>query len=654
MICLTATAILAVAVPDPEPEEISLLNFLVVPVFLCTLFLDMRSTNLLLCLGVLGMALFAAIVAPMGLSLIELLTGTYGFIVTVSSLMLLAAHHRDRLEKDRQETLHESAANLAAAQRIARLGSWQLDLANLNDMNANPLRWSDEVFRIFGYEPGQIEVSNENFFRAVHPDDREKIGAAVATAVVGQGNYSIDHRIILPDGSERIVHEQSDIVYGERTGRPIKMVGTVQDITEQYRAALALQRYTQRLQTMREIDRAILAAQSPDAVAGAALPRLRHLVPCQRASVVLFDQKNNTCQVIAVDADREFGLPLGTVLPIEQVIPPMMRLQGGVHVVDDLSATPKRPQAADRMLAEGTRSLLSAAMIVEGNWIGALTLFSARVAAFDTEHRDIAGEVADQLAIATHNVRLEQELAHYAGELEQRVRERTAQIEAANHELESFSYSVSHDLRAPLRAISGFAAALVEDFRSALSDTARQYLDRIQAGTQRMNQLVDDLLKLSRVTRKAMTHESVDLAALARGVISDLQKVEPDRLVEVVISDQIQARGDSGLLGLALENLLGNAWKFTSNQPRARIEFSVLRTAGGQQIYYVRDDGAGFETAYAEKMFGPFQRFHSASEFPGTGIGLATVQRVIRRHGGWIWAESAVNRGATFYFTLEP
>ena len=236
-------------------------------------------------------------------------------------------------------------------------------------------------------------------------------------------------------------------------------------------------------------------------------------------------------------------------------------------------------------------------------------------------------------------------------ELEQRVINRTQELHAANKELEAFSYSVSHDLRAPLRSIDGFSQALLEDYAATLDQQGREFLQRIRVNSQRMAQLIDDLLNLSRMTRCDIQRGPVDMSAIAFAIASELQRTSPDRQAEWFIAPSVIANGDARLLRVVLENLLGNAWKFTSKQERAAIEVGVMpheRTTA----FYVRDNGAGFDMAYAGKLFGAFQRVHEATEFEGTGIGLATVQRIIHRHGGRVWAESAVDRGATFYFTL--
>lgn len=232
--------------------------------------------------------------------------------------------------------------------------------------------------------------------------------------------------------------------------------------------------------------------------------------------------------------------------------------------------------------------------------------------------------------------------------------ERSNELEAANHELESFAYSVSHDLRAPLRGIDGFSQALLEDYGEDLDERGRRYLAYVRESAQEMGRLIDDLLSLSRVNRGDLQHEEVDLTALAHRIAGRLGREEADRKVDWLIDDELIVHGDRRLLGIFLENLLGNAWKFSAGRECARIELGT-HSNGDETIYYVRDNGAGFDMRYVDKLFGPFQRLHTANEFEGTGIGLATAQRIVHRHGGRIWAEGAVDRGATFSFTmLEP
>ena len=237
-------------------------------------------------------------------------------------------------------------------------------------------------------------------------------------------------------------------------------------------------------------------------------------------------------------------------------------------------------------------------------------------------------------------------------ELEGRVQQRTAQLEGTNKELEAFCYSVSHDLRAPLRTIRGFSEVLMEQYQPQLDARGQDYLRRTCDAGLQMDKLIEDLLKLSRVSRSEIQHADINLSAIAQDIAADLAKGEPGRKVEFAISPGVSANGDERLLRLVIDNLLRNAWKFTRKQPEARIEFG--RSNGESSPFFVRDNGVGFDMAYSSKLFGVFQRLHSAAEFAGSGVGLAIVQRVITRHGGRVWAEAKVNSGATFYFTLPP
>ena len=260
--------------------------------------------------------------------------------------------------------------------------------------------------------------------------------------------------------------------------------------------------------------------------------------------------------------------------------------------------------------------------------------------------------LASHVSVALVNARLFETVQRYAAELEQRVQERTAQLELANRELEAFAYSVSHDLRAPLRAMDGFSQALEEDCGDQIDATGQGYIRRIRNAAQRMSDLIDGLLQLSRITRGELNYERVNLSALATEIAIELEHAHPQRKFEWQITPGLYAWGDRRMLRAALENLLDNAVKFTIYRECARIEFGRAQSAGEQAILYIRDNGAGFDMAYADKLFGAFQRLHTAGEFPGSGIGLATVQRIIHRHRGRIWAEGQVDHGATFWFTL--
>jgi PAS domain S-box-containing protein len=270
------------------------------------------------------------------------------------------------------------------------------------------------------------------------------------------------------------------------------------------------------------------------------------------------------------------------------------------------------------------------------------------------ENGKYAGSMA-MITDITQRREAEEQVRRLNAELERRIAERTAQLEFSNRELEAFAYSVAHDLRAPLRSISNFTLALSEDCADKLDATGLDYLQRIRGSSQRMSDLIDGILALSRVNRTEFVESDVNLSGLSRAISEQLQRWQPERTVRFQLQDGLVDRGDSQLLRLVLENLMGNAWKFTRERPVAEIEFGTLPDTGTGRVYFVRDNGAGFDMEYQKKLFGVFQRLHTQQEFEGNGVGLATVQRIIRRHGGRVWGEGRVGQGAAFYFTLhEP
>jgi signal transduction histidine kinase len=328
-----------------------------------------------------------------------------------------------------------------------------------------------------------------------------------------------------------------------------------------------------------------------------------------------------------------------------------------LNILDDFDAEKSRMEGAQRAvlnILEDSVGEKEQSQAAQRSMLNILDDFSEEKGRLEETQRAVLN-ILDDFEMEKNKVELANQ--QLGKEIEERKRVETQvqgvniELVAANKELEAFSYSVSHDLRAPLRSIDGFSMALLEDYADKLDEGGRDCLHRVRAATQRMGTLIDDMLNLSRMTRMDMRLESADLGAIARSVAVELQKVQPERRVEFRIEEGLEAFVDSHLITIAFENLLGNAWKFTSKRDSACIEFGGTQ-CDGKLTYYVRDNGAGFDPAYADRLFGAFQRLHDKNEFPGTGVGLATVQRVIHRHGGRIWAESAVERGATFYFTL--
>jgi len=281
------------------------------------------------------------------------------------------------------------------------------------------------------------------------------------------------------------------------------------------------------------------------------------------------------------------------------------------------------------------------------------SVVAGRAAVADEKHLDMAAEfLAEILSPFEMMLRGYRETNSQLLAANQELLEAKVAAESAHHELEAFSYSVAHDLRSPLRSLDGFGQILLEDYAEKLDDDGRHYLKYIRESAQQMALLIDDLLKLSRVTRGEFQREQIDLTGIARAVAARLRKTQPARRVDFAIADGLVDKGDARLLAIALENLIGNAWKYSCKRVDARIEVGAT-VSRGRRAYFVRDNGAGFDMEYADKLFGVFQRLHSDKEFEGTGIGLATVQRIIRRHGGDIWADAKVDQGATFLFTLS-
>jgi len=429
-----------------------------------------------------------------------------------------------------------------------------------------------------------------------------------------------------------------------RAGRSAR-VAAVAQLDE---AQEALARHNQRLRILHAIDRAIVAGDSPDAIAGATIQPLRELIDVPRAIVNMFDLAKGEVEWLAAAGRRRTHIGPGVRYSI-RLMGDVEALAKGEPQIIDTHSLPAGPDK-EALLASGVERYMAVPMIAGGELIGAIS-FGGPPGPFPRDRVGIAMEVATQLAIVIMQARLRERVARQAQELELRVRARTKDLEAAIRELESFSYSVSHDLRAPLRSIDGFSQILLEEYHEKLDDDGKKHLARIRASAQRMGELIDDLLELARVSRAELRREPVSLSDIAHELVSELRNGERGRAVRCEIQDGLVAKADPRLMRVVLANLLGNAWKFTSKVPQASIAFGA-EPRSGNSAYFVRDNGAGFDAAYIDKLFQPFQRLHGESEFPGTGIGLATVQRIVHRHGGRAWAEGSVNGGATFFFTL--
>ena len=422
----------------------------------------------------------------------------------------------------------------------------------------------------------------------------------------------------------------------------------VKAFSELDQAEAALVTHRERLRILHAIDRAVAAAESPEKIAGAVIQPLRELLGVPRAIVNMFDFAKGEVEWLAAAGRHRAHVGPGVRYSL-QLMGDVEALRRGDPQIIDTHKLPPGPEV-DALLASGVELYMAVPMIAGGELIGAIS-FGGPPGPFPREQVSIAMEVATQLAIAMMQARLYERVSRQAQQLESRVRERTRELVTANKELEAFSYSVSHDLRGPLRGIDGFSQLLLSEYRDKLDDNGQKYLGRIRASAQHMGELIDDLLLLAQVSRSELRREQVNISDIARAAVAELRSSEPGRSVSCEIQDRLTGEADRRLMRVMLDNLLGNAWKFTSKTQEPRIEVGAERREG-ILAYFVRDNGAGFDMAYAEKLFHPFQRLHRDSEFTGTGIGLATVHRIVARHGGRVWPQSRVDGGATFFFTL--
>ena len=412
------------------------------------------------------------------------------------------------------------------------------------------------------------------------------------------------------------------------------------------RLEAVLTRHEERLRILREIDRAIVGGQKPQAIAAAVIQPLRKLLGVPRAIVNRFDLAKGEVEWIAAAGRRQTHEGPGVRYSIA-LMGDVEKLHRGESQVIDVHALPPGPEVA-ALLASGVHVYMVVPMIAGGELIGALS-YGGEARDFPDEQVGTAREVATQLAIAINQAQLLERVSQHAAILEERVRERTAQLEAANRELESFSYSVSHDLRAPLRAVDGYARMLQEDYGPRLDDEARRLLGVVRSSSQQMGRLIDDLLAFSRLGRQPVSKTTVNMTALARAALDEL--ANENARAEVSIEELPAAHGDPSLLKQVWLNLVGNALKYSAKSPRPRVAIAG-RVDGAAIEYWVRDNGVGFDMHYVDKLFRVFQRLHRPEDFEGTGVGLAIVQRVVERHGGRAWAESAPGEGACFHFSL--
>ena len=542
-----------------------------------------------------------------------------------------------RLE-DRTRALQESEQRFKQLVDVAQEGIWVADDRGI--ITYVNKRLAD----LLGYGNGNL------LGRPVYDflEAESRPGAQRALSGRAQPVQSQDLRFRRRDGTQLWGLVTSSPILA-KDGALVGTVGMVTDITERKRTEEQLRRSADRLTMLHDMDQAILAAQSPAEVGRAALGRMRRMVPCHRCTVILFDFERGQAELIA---GYSSGAQMNaTPLPMDELSPAEVLQRGSVRYIEDLAAREDLPPLLRQLQAEGLRSILSAPLMVEGEVIGEINLASSTPGAYESEHRDIALEVAAPLAIAIQHARLRQELARQTGELERRLGERNAALRSATAEIETLLYSVSQDVRAPLRQLIGFSRLLLDDHGGELEPGALHYAERINHAAGQMATVIDDLIGLSRIGRQDLLRREVGLTTLVEDVVGQLRASSDGRAVEWDIEELPAVECDPALTKMAITHLLTNALKFTRPRERATIRIRALEV-DGQAGFSVEDNGVGFKMAHAGKLFGMFQRLHRPDEFEGNGAGLAIVQRIAHRHGGRVWAESEPEAGATFYFTL--
>lgn len=582
---------------------------------------------------------------------------------------------RDREEQFRA-TVEQAAVGVA---HVAPDGRWLLVNQKLCDL----------------VEYSRSELLERTFQDITHPDDLAADLALVHQLLRGEiSSYSIEKRYISASGLPIWIDLSVSIVR-EETGEPKYFISVIQDINHRKQLEVALRQSIQRLENLYELDRAILAAQSPQHTTQRALERLSQLLPCSRLSVVVFDLEHQQATILATYSDRDTQIQAGTSICLQPFTKAIAQLrQGEIYQGLEIETLPLSEPLVQAFQAEELSCFVGFPLIAKGELIGALNLWGISITSLSAEQMAIAQEVATQLAIALQQYRLQQQLLNYTSELEQHVAERTAKLQDINAELESFSYTVSHDLRAPLRAMQGFANALQEDCAQQLGELGQNYSQRIVAAAQRMDKMIQDLLAYSRISRAELHLQPVSLEWVIAEVLAQLNSEIEDTQAQITVgakglSPLPKVLGHRSTLIQIVGNLLSNALKFVPNpvQPQVQIWVEEVERRGedrgesvtsAQQILapydrtqenlllpqkdsisstkwirlWVEDNGIGIKSEYQERIFKVFERLHGQETYPGSGIGLAIVRKGMERMGGYSGVESSMGQGSRFWLEV--
>jgi PAS domain S-box-containing protein len=650
----------------------------------------------------------------------------------MSTLQIFAVRAAAELERlEGEVALRSSEEHLRLALNASNVGTWDWDIAS------GKVTWSQNIEKIFKLAPGAFKGGYDDYFDLIHPQDTTHVQTAIDEALKGLRPYSVEHRIKNNSHTgqgECWMYCQGE-VQRDTTGKPIRMLGTISDISERKNAELEIKASQKMLQLVldsipsrvywKDLDFKYLGCnklfaedagiQSVQQIIGktdydmawrehadhyraddqkvmrSGVPKLRNeetqirngkTVWLETSKLPLTDLNGNIMGLLGTYTDisvRKQALEdkrrsdQRLMLHFKQTPLAVVEWNTEMEIVEWNRAAERifgysrdeaiGRQVVDLIIPQESRNQVNrvadALIHTQGgdrNTNKNITKDGRTIICewYNTPLVDDSGHVIGVASAAmdiTERINTEHELAQYREHLEELVTQRTDELTRVNKELEAFSYSVSHDLRAPLRSIDGFSQILLEDYIDKLDEQGKDYLHRVRNGAQRMAQLIDDMLKLSRLTRSSLNCETVNLSEISNEIVAAMQKESPRRDVEVHITPNMLAYGDEGLLIVVLDNLISNAWKYTSKKPHAIIEIGGF-SDDKETTYWVKDNGAGFNMKYVDKLFGAFQRLHPVQEFEGSGIGLATVARIIHSHGGSVWAEGEENQGATFYFAL--
>ncbi|MGA9760914.1 MAG: ATP-binding protein [Gaiellaceae bacterium] len=570
-------------------------------------------------------------------------------------LLASSARRLEIVQRTQAETaLRDSETRLLTAQEVAHLGflDWNLE--------TDKIAYSDEAYRLFGIgRDSAPDTPDPLIAKVVHPEDQALVQKRLAEAAQGLSKFELDHRILRPDGTVLWVTTHAELVR-DADGDPVRLLITAHDISERKaaeresaRAAEQSRRYAERLEGLWEIDRLILSAHSTDELANAALARTRKLLDWPRASILLVDRDAGELVMIASSSERESLLRPGFRTPLEGLGELDDLRRGEVRTYFDIKDAPDWP-VRQTLLEVGIRTLVFVPLIVEEELIGMLGLSSESVAEpLSEESTEIARQVATSLAVALQQAILYERLEERASELEERVAERTVELGEANAELEAFAYSVAHDLRAPLRAMTGFSQALVEDYTVELGEEGADYAHRIAAAASAMDGLIADLLAYSRLARGEMRLAAVSLRDAIDEALSQQRDAIATSKAELTVDEAFpEVEGNYRTLVQVISNLISNALKFVApgHPPWVRIGAEL---AGARVRLNVEDRGIGIDPEHEQRIFRVFERLHGGESYPGTGIGLAIVRKGVERMNGQVGVESQPGKGSLFWIELE-